>query len=232
MNVRFRYTSRPKHDKSSKREKRPQGAFASSAQWSAQRIRLNVMKRPAAIALLCTTLVGASVCASVGVSMVGAMLGLGASHQINGISARTFTESQPNVEEAVVAALERMGMRIVARESDEALSTIRASANDREIDLQIEPITPLSTRVSATARRTNGFFNDGATSAEVVAQTEKALALLRQAAAPAIAVAPPANPTRAEPSGFAPPAPAAKTNGRPVSKASHDESSIVRWEFR
>lgn len=184
-------------------------------------------------------------CASVGMSVLSAALGLGANHQINGISAKTFTEPQKLVEDAAVKALERMGMKIEARESTDEGRLLKAIAADRTIDVTLEAITPATTRVSAVTRRAGSIFMDGATSAEVVAQMEKSLATQTQATpapAPATAAAP-AAPRASATSGFAPPAPngtaagtAAGTKRAVTPKATPrtaaDESSIVRWETR
>ena len=129
--------------------------------------------------------VGLSGCASVGMSMLSAALGLGANHQINGVSTRTFTESQDKVEAAAIAALDRMGMKILAREETDSGRLLRASANDRSIDVDFEPLSTTTTRVSATTRRNSGIFLDGATSAEIIEQTMKSLELNRQADATA-----------------------------------------------
>lgn len=174
-------------------------------------------------------------CASVGMSVLSAALGLGANHQINGTASKTFTEPQKLVETAAVTALERMGMKVEARETNEAGRVLKASTADRSIDVALEAITPTTTRVSATTWRIGSLFMDGATSAEVVAQTEKSIEIYRQAATPA-AVSRPAATTPA--GGFAPTTPAAPPAKRaataptkPVPKSANDDS-IVRWEMR
>jgi hypothetical protein len=174
-------------------------------------------------------------CASVGMSVLSAALGLGANHQLNGTASKTFTESQKLMETAVVTALERMGMKIDARENIDAGRVLKASAVDRSIDVALEAITPTTTRVSATTWRTGSLFMDGATSAEVVAQTEKSIEIYRQAATPG-AVSRSAAATPA--GGFAPTTPAAAPAKRaataptkPMPKSAKDDS-IVRWELR
>jgi hypothetical protein len=134
------------------------------------------MKRIGRAALLGAMGIGLSGCSAVGVSLVSTALGLGASHQINGVSHRTFTEPQARTEDAVIEALGRMGLAISSREDVEGGRLVQAIAATRTIDVAIEPITPKATRVRSTTRVNGGFLLDGATSAEIIAQTERVLA--------------------------------------------------------
>jgi hypothetical protein len=108
-------------------------------------------------------------------------LGIGGSavvtQKMNGTPSRTFTLPLYMVRTASISALKRMGIEI---KSDDGLKhvenreVIRASAGGREIEVELESITPQATRMRVVARN-GGFFYDGATATEIIVQTEKGL---------------------------------------------------------
>jgi hypothetical protein len=51
--------------------------------------------------------------------------------------------------------------------------TITAKAGDREIEVELEALTPATTRMMVTAKKDGGILRDGATATEVILQTEK-----------------------------------------------------------
>lgn len=122
---------------------------------------------------LCQLLPG---CAAVGVTMLGVGAGVGAAHQLGGISYRTFTEKLPVVRRATLTALDRMAIRVSAVEKMENGERIKAKAADREIEIELESLTPNTTRMRSVARKEGGFIVDSATGVEIIIQTEKALA--------------------------------------------------------
>lgn len=72
-----------------------------------------------------------------------------------------------------MVALKRMGVDSPSAATSENCETIVAKATERDIEIKLESLTPKATRMRVTAK--NGFFRDTATSAEIVAQIEKAL---------------------------------------------------------
>ena len=52
---------------------------------------------------------------------------------------------------------------------------ITAKAGDRNIEIEIEALTPTTTRLTAVAKRKGSFFVDSSTATEIVAQIEKAI---------------------------------------------------------
>ena len=123
-----------------------------------------------------------------------ALLGGGAStllrYNLDGVAARTFTAPAESVKQASLAALERMGLEISGTEPLETGEVIHARASNRDIDIEVEPITKQLTRVRIMARG-GSLFYDNATALELVAQTEKSLdvALAAKVRPPAAAAA-------------------------------------------
>lgn len=108
-------------------------------------------------------------------------LGIGGSavvtQKMNGTPSRTFTLPLYMVRTASISALKRMGIEIKADEGEKQpdnREVIRASAGGREIEVELESITPHATRMRVVARN-GGFFYDGATATEIIVQTEKGL---------------------------------------------------------
>jgi hypothetical protein len=109
-------------------------------------------------------------------------LGIGGSavvtQKLNGTPSRTFTLPLYMVRTASISALKRMGIEV---KSDDGLKqienreVIRASAGGREIEVELESITPQATRMRVVARNGGFFFYDGATATEIIVQTEKGL---------------------------------------------------------
>ncbi len=72
-----------------------------------------------------------------------------------------------------MGALNRMQIKVVESKRDKSTRTIKARAGDREIEVELEALTPSTTRMSVTATKDGGLMRDGATATEVILQTEK-----------------------------------------------------------
>lgn len=112
-------------------------------------------------------------CAPVALTAFGVGTATGVQHTLNGIAYRTFTAPLPKVRSAAQASLNRMGIKVVSRETTESGELIKATANEREIEVELDAITPNTTRMRAAVR--NGIFMDSATSTEIILQTERIL---------------------------------------------------------
>jgi hypothetical protein len=109
---------------------------------------------------------------SMTVMSIGASAGV--SHTLGGIIYRTFTAPARTVQRASQRALNTMGIVVVDTEiNDDGETVIYAKAKERDIRILLEPITPQTTRMRATA--SNGLLLDSATAQEIVAQTEQVL---------------------------------------------------------
>ena len=126
--------------------------------------------RSIAAAIGCATL---AACAPLMMPAVNAGGSRAVSHTLDGVSYRTFTAPLPRVKEASLSALKRMGVESASAAQSDHGETIVAKATERDIEIKLEPLTPKATRLRVTAK--NGLLRDTATSAEIVAQIEKAL---------------------------------------------------------
>src|SRR3954468_24337521 len=113
-------------------------------------------------------------CESAALAVLGGGAGTILRYNLDGIAARTFTAPAPVVRTASLAAAERMGLSIEATDAIDTGEVIRARAPNRDIEIELEPITQHATRVRVTARG-GSLFYDNSTAVELVQQTEKLL---------------------------------------------------------
>ena len=127
-------------------------------------------------------LAGLAGCQPLAISVLGAGAGTALRYGWDGVTNRTFTSSAADVKQASLAALERMGIAFESFDVYEHGELIYARAQNRVIEIEIEPISERATRVRIAAKN-GSFFYDSATSAEIVAQTERLLQSAAQGAA-------------------------------------------------
>ena len=123
-----------------------------------------------AAAVLAAALSG---CAAVALTAVGVGMATGVSHTLGGIVYKTFAAPQAKVRRSTVAALGRMQIKVVEAKQDGTKEVITARASDRNIEVEIESLTPNTTRVAVTAVKDGGLIRDAATATEIILQTEK-----------------------------------------------------------
>ncbi len=130
------------------------------------------MRKTAAlmIALSATLLAG---CETIAITAAGIGASTGINHALSGIIQRTFSEPLPKVEKATLRSLNQMGMQVAAVERNEQGKVIKAICKERNVEIELEALTPAATRMVATAK--SGMFYDGATATEIVLQTERKL---------------------------------------------------------
>ena len=110
-------------------------------------------------------------CEPVTLTAMGVGAAAGVQHTLTGIAYRTFSVPLPRVRSAVLAAFQRMGIKLGTKEAIENGERLTARASAREIEVELEAITPKTTRMRSTAK--TGFFRDAATATEIILQTEK-----------------------------------------------------------
>lgn len=115
-------------------------------------------------------------CEPVSMTMLGVGASAGIGHQMSGIAYKTFTEPEARVKKATLAALKRMAIKVETIGRGDSGETIKAKAADRQIDIELEALTPNTTRMRAVARKDGGFLVDPATAIEIITQTERLLA--------------------------------------------------------
>lgn len=117
-------------------------------------------------------------CAAVGLTLFGVGAGVtsgtAVSYTLDGTAYRTFTAPLPKVETAALTALNRMGIAVKNKDKTDQGKLISASATDREIEVELEAITPKTTRIRTVAKQ-RIIFRDRATATEIILQTEKVL---------------------------------------------------------
>lgn len=137
---------------------------------------LSQAKQPNGIKLLrLVTICGAVVllggCEAMAITAFGVGASTGVAQTLNGRAYRTFTAPVVEVKQATLAALGRMGMKVISSKRVANEEIITAKATDREIEVTLEILSPNSTRMRSVT--TQGMFYDSATSLEIVLQTEK-----------------------------------------------------------
>lgn len=106
----------------------------------------------------------------------GVTAGTSVSYTLDGIAYRTFTASLPQVESATRTALDRMGIKVDSTAKTEQGKAIKATSNDRDIEIELEMVSSKTTRIRTVAKQ-GIFFKDRATAGEIIFQTEKVLGL-------------------------------------------------------
>jgi len=127
--------------------------------------------------LCASLLLGLPGCAAPALALLEIGAGTGASagvsHTLNGITYKTFTASAEDIHQATRRALGAMGIPIDADQSDAQLRKISAHANDRDITIEIEEVTPKTSRLRVVAAE-NYIFKDSATASEIIVQASQA----------------------------------------------------------
>ena len=117
-------------------------------------------------------------CGGAGVAVLGAGAGTaagnGVSHTLSGVAYKTFTVPAERVRNATLDTLAKMEMEITGDKQVERNRRITAKAIDREISIDLEPLTPSTTRMQVTVEE-NAIFKDAATATEIIVQTADAL---------------------------------------------------------
>ena len=130
------------------------------------------MKKTAAVLLALGSLFLGG-CVAVGLTALGVGMATGVSHTLSGMVYKTFTTPQAHVKKATMTAFNRMQIRVVDTKRKGTTETITAKAGDRDIEVELEALTPNTTRMLVTAKKDGGILRDGATATEVILQTEK-----------------------------------------------------------
>lgn len=112
-------------------------------------------------------------CEPLSLTAFGVGASAGVSHTLTGVTYRTFTMPLSKVKSATTTALNKMGIKVISSSRVEGAEVIKASATDRDIEVELEPLTPNTTRMRTVAKK--GLFYDSATSTEIILQTERIL---------------------------------------------------------
>jgi hypothetical protein len=127
------------------------------------------------LALACGAALSLAACEPISLTMLGVGAGAGVSHHLNGIAYRTFTEPEAKVKKATLVALKKMAIKYESTEKIDNGELIKARAADRAIEIELEALTPNTTRMRTVARKDGGILVDSATAYEIITQTEKVI---------------------------------------------------------
>lgn len=97
----------------------------------------------------------------------GVAMGTGVDYTLNGIAYKTFVTPLPRARQATLASLNRMGMTVVEDKKSDSGWMITATAEGRDIDIELQRLTPRTTRMRVVAN-TGPFFKDRATEAAII----------------------------------------------------------------
>ncbi len=132
--------------------------------------------RVAVIGLATSALGG---CETLAITALGVGASAGVTHTASSVSYRTFTLPASQVKAASLVALTRMGIGVTTVDARDGSEFIRARHAERDIEIELEPMSRSTTQMRAVARR-NFFVHDAATAREIVEQTELAVAAAAQ----------------------------------------------------
>ncbi len=110
-------------------------------------------------------------CAAVALTAAGVAGGAGVNHTLSGIAYKTFNNSLAELRTGTLRTLEDMDMTVIADSETEGGWEIKATAIEREIDIELERLTTRATRLRVVATDGEIFFKDAATATEIIIMT-------------------------------------------------------------
>lgn len=117
-------------------------------------------------------------CAAVGLTLfsigAGVGTGTGVSYTLDSIAYKTFAASENKLRGATLKTLTRMAIDVKENKTNGSGRKIVAVAGDRTIDIELERLTPKTSRMRVTAKQ-GWFFRDRSTATEIIVQTERTL---------------------------------------------------------
>jgi len=126
--------------------------------------------------LLVTNTIFTAGCTTVATAAAGIGGSAALDHTLSGTTYRTFTAPTEKVKVATVNALNRMKIKVVSEDKQDRSNviTFTAKTSERNIEIQLEPISDNATRMKVIAKR-SAFTYDIATAEEIITQTNKSL---------------------------------------------------------
>src|SRR5437016_1104835 len=113
-------------------------------------------------------------CEPVAIAILGASASAALRYNMDGVASRTFTAPVAAVKSASIAALERMGLALDSTSRFDTGETIFARAENRDIEIDIEPITKHATRVRITAKGGSLLYDNATAGARKTIRTTSA----------------------------------------------------------
>jgi hypothetical protein len=133
------------------------------------------MPKPPFARIACLAmLIGLSGCAAAALTAGGIAGSAGVNHTLNGIVYKTFTTPVKSLRVATLKTLNRMQMKVKGDRKAKYGWNIQAEAVEREIDIELQRLTPSTTRMRVTTNQ-GSIFKDTATSTEIILQIAQSL---------------------------------------------------------
>ena len=137
--------------------------------------RAGAVRVLAVVLVLVTTQTG---CLAIGLSLFGVAAGVGTgtavSYAMNGFAYRTVTAPLAKVERAATRTIRDMGFQLTSQEPTEEGKVLKATGNDRDVEVRLERVSDKTTRIRTVVSQ-GTFLRDRATATEIIVQTEQAL---------------------------------------------------------
>jgi len=135
-------------------------------------------RRVIGASLLALSGLGSQGCAGVGLALFGVGAGVssgtGVSYTLDSIAYKTFTASEADLRAATNQTFKRMAIDVAETRKTEAGTEVTATAGDRTVEVEIDRITPKTSRMRVVVKQ-GWFFRDRATAGEIIVQTADTL---------------------------------------------------------
>jgi hypothetical protein len=121
---------------------------------------------------------GSQGCAGVGLALFGVGAGVsggtGVSYTLDSIAYKTFAASDADLRAATIQTFKRMAIEVTETQKTETGTDITATAGDRTVEVEIDRITPKTSRMRVVVKK-GWFLRDRATAGEIIVQTADTL---------------------------------------------------------
>lgn len=114
-------------------------------------------------------------CVPVALTAAGVGSSVMVTRQLNGVTYRTFSAPLIEVRTAALNALRRMEIGFDETDPSAPETLIQTWAGNRSIEIELESLTPATTRMRVVVRKDGGLLTDGATAMEIISQTANLL---------------------------------------------------------
>jgi hypothetical protein len=134
------------------------------------------MKKHSLIPLIVVLIsIGTQGCIGVALTAGGLASAVAVDHTLSGIAYKTFTVPVNDVRSATLTGLKQMEIGVDDTQKTESGYQILATASNRTIEVDLEKLTPKTTRMRVVAKKDGGVLRDSATATEIIIQTAHVL---------------------------------------------------------
>lgn len=130
---------------------------------------------PGRVVVILSTMLAMPGCAAIALTAGGLAGAVGVDHTLSGIAYKTFTAPIDNVESATLEGLKGMDIGVEETQKTDTGYLILAAAYNRQIQVDLEKLTPKTTRMRVVAKKDGGLLRDSATATEIIIQTAQIL---------------------------------------------------------